>query len=189
MDSMAGSKDILKTILAMRVVFRVDKNTVLKEVGRSTAYFSSRKKEKEDEGAYEKMSTTDSDKDLLEQYWKAACSAATEQLVHFARSIENNVEGDTPYYEVVMEMASQYDTNLNKSVEDSLQNFFINLITSKWMNVVSTEDAQVFAADAIGYMKDVENKMYFRKRPERTTNKREEEDELLPSIYVERSDS
>ena len=57
------------------------------------------------------------------------------------------------------------------------------------MNVVSTEDAQVFAADAIGYMKDVENKMYFRKRPERTTNKREEEDELLPSIYVERSDS
>lgn len=152
----------------MRVTYCVDKKKVMTEVGRLTAYVASRKKE--DDGAYERMSTTDSDNGILEQFWTAACSAATAQLMHFARSIDNDVEGDSPCYEVVMEMSSLYDTNLNESVEDSLQNFFVNLITSKWCNISSPEDAPKFAAEALGYMKDVEKKMYFRKRPTRGSN-------------------
>lgn len=149
----------------MRVTYTVDKNTVLKEVRRLTAYLGQRKQG--DDGTYERISTTESDNDMLEPFWKAACSAATDQLKHFARQIENDVEGDNPCYEVVMEMASLYDTNLNESVEDSLQNFFINTIASKWLNTVSPDDAARFAAEALGYMKDVENKMYYRKRPTR----------------------
>ena len=105
--------------------------------------------------------------DMLEQFWKAACSAATDMLMHFSRSIENDVEGDAPCYEVVMEMSSLYDTSLNESVEDSLQNFFINLMTSKWCKIVCPDDEAKYAADALGYMKDVERKIYHRKRPTR----------------------
>ena len=152
----------------MRVTYTIDKKAVLREVKRLTAFGGSRKKGEED--AYERMSATDSDEGMLEHFWKAACSAATEQLMHYARSIENDVEGDNPCYEVVMEMPSLYDTELNDSIKDSLQNFFINIITSKWYKITSPDDEAKYAADALGYMQDVEKKIYHRKRPKRFTN-------------------
>lgn len=150
----------------MRVTYTVNKNEVFKEVRRLTAYVASSKKD--DNEAYKRLSVTESDSGLIEQFWRAACSAATEQLMHFVRHIENS--DDNQCYEVVMEMASLYDTSLNESIEDSLKNFFINLITSKWFNVLSQDDAKVFAEDAMGYMKDVEKKVYHRKRPTRGSN-------------------
>lgn len=170
----------------MRVTYTVDKSKVLKEVGRLTAYVASRKKE--DEGAAERIPTTDSDKEMLEQFWTAACSAATDELMHFSRRIDNDSDSSQPCYEVVMEMSSLYDTQLNESVEDSLRNFFVNLITSKWCNISSPDDAPKFTAEALGYMKDVERKIYNRKRPTRT-NKEYRRDELLPSISTESSGS
>ncbi len=149
----------------MRVTYTVYKNTVLNEVRRLTNYVGSRKQG--DESAFLRISATESDEDMLEQFWKAACSAATDMLMHFSRSIENDVEGDAPCYEVVMEMSSLYDTALNDSVEDSLQNFFINLMTSKWCKIVCPDDEAKYASDALGYMKDVERKIYHRKRPTR----------------------
>lgn len=149
----------------MRVTYTVYKNDVLTEVMRLTAYVGQRKVG--DEGSYERISVTDSDKAMLEQYWIAACSAATEQLMHYARSIENDIEGDDPCYEVVMEQSSLYDVHLNESIEDSLKNFFISLIAGKWFRITSPDDEAKYAADAIGYMKDVENKLYNRKRPRR----------------------
>lgn len=152
----------------MRVTYTVDKNAVLKEVRRLTNYVGSRKQG--DEGAFQRISATDSDEGMLEQFWKAACSAATEQLMHYARSIENDVDGDNPCYEVVMEMPSLYDTELNDSIKDSLQNFFINIITSKWYKITSPDDEGKYAADALGYMQDVEKKIYHRKIPRRFIN-------------------
>lgn len=152
----------------MRVTYTIDKNTVLEEVKRLTSYGGSRKKG--EEGSYERMSATDSDAAQLEQFWKAACSAATEKLMHYARDIESGVEGDNPCYKVVMEMPSLYDTNLNATIEDSLQNFFVNMIASKWYKITSPDDEAKYAADALGFMVDVERKIYHRKRPSRHSN-------------------
>ena len=152
----------------MRVTYTVDKNAVLKEVRRLTNYVGSRKQG--DEGTFERMSATESDEGMLEQFWKAACSAATEKLMHYARDIESGVEGDNPCYKVVMEMPSLYDTNLNATIEDSLQNFFVNMIASKWYKITSPDDEAKYAADALGFMVDVERKIYHRKRPSRFTN-------------------
>lgn len=149
----------------MRVSYLVDKEAVLKEVRRLTHYGGHRKIG--DDGAFERMRATDSDKDMLEQFWKAACSAATEQLMHYVRCMANDDIGDSPAYEVEMDMPSLYDVNLNDSIEDSLQNFFINLIVSKWYKITSPEDEAKYAADALGYMQDIENKIYHRKRPKR----------------------
>lgn len=148
----------------MRITYLIYKKDVLNGVKRLTSYGGSRKQGAD--GAYERMSATDSDEDMLEQLWRAACSAATEHLMHYARSIEINVEGN-PYYEVVAEMPSLYDINLNDSIKDSIKNFFINFITSKWYKITSPDDEAKYAAEALGYMQDVERKIYHRKRPRR----------------------
>lgn len=149
----------------MRVTYVIGKEAILKEVRRLTHYGGHRKTG--DEGAFERMRATESDKDMLEQFWKAACSAATEQLMHYTKCISNDDIGESTAYEVEMEMPSLYDVILNDSIEESLQNFFINLIASKWYKITSPEDEVKYAAEANGYMKDIENKIYHRKRPKR----------------------
>ena len=104
---------------------------------------------------------------MMEQFWKAACSAATDELKHFSKRVDAEEDSD---YEVVMEMSSLYDTNMNESIEDSLKNFFINIITSKWLNVASPDIAKTYAEEALGYMSDVDKKMYHRVRPKRGRN-------------------
>lgn len=153
----------------IRVIFSVDKEKVLKEVRRLTHYAGQRKQG--DEGTFERMSATDSDKAMLEQFWKAACAAATEQLMHYAISIDNDDVGAAAY-EVALDLPSQYDTNLNESIEDSLKNLFINLIASKWFEWTDAEGkaSATAAADALGFMQDIEKKIYHRKRPCRFTN-------------------
>lgn len=147
----------------MRVTFTINKDAALREVRRLTAYGGNRKIG--DEGAYLRMSATESDEGMLEQFWKAACSAATEQLMHYAVCIAN--EDEEGVYEVVAKMSSLYDTNLNSSIQGSLMNFIVNFIVSKWYKLTSPEDEAKYAADAIGYMADIERKIYFRKRPTR----------------------
>ena len=149
----------------MRVTYTIDKEKVLKEVGRLTNYAGQRKVG--DESTYLRMSTTDSDKEMLEQFWRAACSAATEQLMHYTSCISDDDIGCSTEYEVEVDMPSLYDTNLNESITDSLQNFFINFMASKWFKITSPEDEAKYAAEALGFMQDIEKKIYFRKRPER----------------------
>ena len=145
----------------MEVTFKIDKAEALKEVRRLTAYMGSRKQG--DEGAYVRISATDSDADMLEQFWKAACSAVTEQFKHYAKSVEVSDEG----YDVTMEMSELYDTNLNESIKSGLLGMIVHIIVSKWFKITSPEDEAKYAAEAAGYMADIERKIYHRKRPTR----------------------
>lgn len=149
-----------------RVIFTVDKKTVLMEVRRLTHYAGQRKQG--DDGSFERISATESDSGILEQFWQAACDAATERLMRYAT--ESGVEGEA--YEIVMDMPSQYDTNLSDSIEGSLQNFFVNLIASKWLGYTDADgkSSAMAAAEALGYMQDAEKKISHRKRPRRFTN-------------------
>ena len=148
----------------MEVTYIVDKEKVLKEVRRLTTYVGQRKGE---EGAFERISATDSDRGMLEQFWQAACSAATEQLMHYATDIYIGSACHASDYEVEMDMPSLYDDNLNESVESGLQNFFVNLMTSKWCKITNPDDEAKYAAEALGFMKNIENLIYHRKRPKR----------------------
>lgn len=166
----------------MRVTYTIDKGKVLTEVRRLTAYAAQRKGE---EGAFERMAATESDEGLLEQFWKSACAAATEQLKEYARMIDAGedesgdgiatyrTDGIATYqaYEAVMEMPSLYDKKLNESIEGSLQGFFVNIIASKWFawTDASGKAAETAAAEALVCMQDVERKIYHRKRPGRFT--------------------
>lgn len=151
----------------IRVIFSVDKEKVLKEVRRLTHYVGQRKQG--DEGTFERMSATNGDAGMLEQFWKEACAAATEQLMHYAIRIDNDEDIGTSSYDITLDLPSQYDTSLNESIESSLQNFFINLISSKWFELTDADgkSSGTSAAAALGYMKDVEKKIYYRKRPQR----------------------
>ncbi len=166
----------------MEIEVSVDKSEVLDEVGRLTAYTGQRKEG--DAGVYERISSTSGDADMLEQFWQASCSAMSDNLKPFIKELRYDYEtyeysssninvnpapisvSHTGYY-VKLELSGSYDTSLTGSMMESMKNFFICMMSSKWFKITSHDDAQSYADDAAGYMTDIMRKIYFKKKPSR----------------------
>lgn len=155
-----------KSYTMIAITLTIDKADVLDEVGRLTGYTGSKKGAGDE--VYARISSGDGDHAMLQPFWSAACAAVTEQFKPFLGSIassytKDNVEHDG--YVANLEVSSSYDEHLTVSIEESLKNFFICLIASKWFKITDKEDAEGYALDSEGYMTDVMRKIYYRKKP------------------------
>lgn len=151
------------------VTLTVSKQQVYDEVAKTTSYTGT--KMQNDNSAYDRIFTTDSDRSMLERFWTEACNAATEKLKKFLVSVSDNSEGSTidlsRDYVVELELSSSYDDNLTESVQASLFSFFVSAIVSKWYKFTNKGEADGYAADAVGMMNDVMGKVFYRKKPKR----------------------
>ena len=65
----------------MEIELNVKKNEVLEEVAKTSSYSGS--KMTEDEGAYERIFTTDADREMLERFWSESQVAVCEAMKKF----------------------------------------------------------------------------------------------------------
>lgn len=145
---------------------------VLNEVARTTAYEG---KKASDEGAYERIFTTDEDRSMLQRFWDEAASSMTESLKRFVTSVDDSYttsDGDgtsetLPAYVANLSVSSSYDTALTSSVEKSLFSYFVNAIVSKWNNFVKKDGVQRYEEEANNNMTDILSKLFYKKRPTR----------------------
>lgn len=151
------------------ITLTINKASVYNEVAKTTSYTGA--KMTGDEGAYERIFTTDDDRMMLERFWVEACSAATEQFKPFLLSVSeqpesHGVELDRDY-SVELELSSSFDVHLRDSIETSLFSFFVALIVGKWYRFANKPEAEAYGTEAAGMMDDVMRKIYYRKKPRR----------------------
>lgn len=151
------------------IILTVNKANVYDEVAKTTSYTGV--KMQGDDGAYDRIFTTDDDRLMLERFWVEACNAATEEFKPFIMSVSDqtdshgiNIENN---YIVGLELSSAFDETLKGSIETSLFSFFVAAIVSKWYKFTNKGEQESYAADAVGMMQDVMSKIYFRKKPKR----------------------
>lgn len=153
----------------IEVMLTVNKANVYDEVAKTTSYTGA--KMVGDESAYERIFTTDEDREILERFWVEACNAVTEEFKPFLISVSDQPEDDGTdtgrNYEVKLELSSSYDVTLNKSIETSLFSFFVSAIVAKWYKFTNKGEQEAWAGDALGMMQDVKSKIYYRKKPKR----------------------
>lgn len=120
---------------------------------------------------YDRVFTTDADRELLERFWREACSAVTDEFKQFIVSVDtptiNQEDNKSGMYTVGMSMPSSFDVNLVSSVEQSLLSFFINLITAKWFSISNKGDAEHYQQEALASGNEVRRKIFYRKKPQR----------------------
>lgn len=158
------------------ITIKAVKADVLNEVARTTAYEG---KKASDEGAYERIFTTEEDRSMLQRFWDEAASAITESMKRFVTSVNDsyNTESvtedgktetvDVPAYVANLELSSSYDTALTPSVEKSLFSYFVNAIVSKWNNFVKKDGVERYESEASDNMTDIMSKLYYKKKPTR----------------------
>lgn len=157
----------------IEITIKAIKADVLNEVARTTAYEG---KKASDEGAYERIFTTEEDRSMLQRFWDEAASSMTESLKRFVTSVDDSytesgpdgTKADpVPAYVANLSVSSSYDTALTSSVEKSLFSYFVNAIVSKWNNFVKKDGVQRYEEEANNNMTDILSKLFYKKRPTR----------------------
>lgn len=152
----------------MRISISVNKANVYDEVAKASAYAGA-KKMAEDATSYDRIFTTDEDRLLLERFWVEACNSATNTLKPFVvrvdmQPISHGID-ITRNYTIDLEVSSMYDDILTGSVETSLYSFFVLSILAKWYALTNKVEAESTALEAAASLKDVLQKVYYKKKP------------------------
>lgn len=143
----------------------IKKDDVYNEVAKTTSYTGAKMlgANKDDE-IYDRIFTTDADREMLDRFWAEACNAATEVFKPFLMSIDVK-DG----YSATLEMSSAFDTNLVNGIQSSVLCFLATSIVGKWYQFTNKEESGIYAKEAANILEDVKRKIYFRKRPRRKT--------------------
>ena len=144
----------------MNVTITITKATVLDEVGRLTNYAGS--KMEGDDSTFQRVSTTNSDAQMLGQFWQSACDGATEALKRFIQSLTT-----TTNYVVVLDVSSSYDTSLTGSITTNLQNYMTLHIVSRWYRLANMKEADSYALQAAAQLDEAMSKIFYKKKPTR----------------------
>lgn len=157
----------------IEITIKAIKADVLNEVARTTAYEG---KKSSDEGAYERIFTTEEDRSMLQRFWDEAASSITESMKRFVTSVDDSYttrdadDGTSetlPAYVANLAVSSSYDTALTSSIEKSLFSYFVNAIVSKWNNFVKKDGVQRYEEEANNNMTDILSKLFYKKKPTR----------------------
>ena len=151
------------------IELKINKARVYDEVAKTTSYTGA--KMQGDKSAYDRIFTTDADREMLERFWVEACNGATEQFKPFLVSVtdqpmSHGVELEKDYV-VELELSNNFDESLTGSIETSLFSYFVALIVSKWYKFANKDESESYGGDAAGAIDDVMKKIYYRKKPKR----------------------
>lgn len=147
----------------------IRKSEVYTEVAKTTGYIGAKMQQEGgsgNEGAYERISTTDENAEMLERFWVEACSSVTERFKPFLTSVSTNTEeGKEEAYGVQLEISSAFDASLAGSVETDLFSYFVASIVAKWNRLANKKEAAEYAGEADALMDGMLRKLYWRRKP------------------------
>lgn len=151
----------------MKTTLTINKSEVLQEIAKTTAYLGSKLTETDGQ-AYDRISTTDEDEEMLERFWQECKSTAIGELRTILSSETENTTSGT--YTLTLELSSAWNTGLHDSMEKSLFSFFVMGIASKWQMLANDKaDASDYATIAAASIEDVKQKAFEKLKPTRPT--------------------
>lgn len=151
----------MKTLL-----LTVSREDVYSEVEKTTEYTGA-KMMHADDGAHDRLSVTEADRELLSRFFDEAAGVATDECKRFVDEVTLDEAG----YEARLSMSDSYDEHLSDSIRTSLRNFFVAAVIAKWCKITGSGTGEAYAADASAAMLDVRRKLYYRKKPQRVKPK------------------
>ena len=148
----------------MKVVdITVNKGDVLNEVAKTTAYSGA--KMTGEEGAYERIFTTKSDREMLERFWTECQVSVCETLKKFLQQEETTDEG----WNLKLGLSESFDDTLTKSIKKELFSFFVTGIVAKWYVFTNKKEAGEYESSASHLLVGIHKKVLFKKKPTRPT--------------------
>lgn len=155
------------------ITIQVSKARVLDEVAKTTAYIGQKATSEQDPDAYNRIATTDANREQLDRYWMEACSDTTMMLGHWVVSARSQVLSHHPElgtsadYLVVLALPTNWNRSYEKVISELIISSLVNSIVAKWLLLTMPTQAEAYAALASGTEKQIMQVLLERVRPTR----------------------
>lgn len=145
------------------ITININKNDVYDEVAQTTSYTGA--KMENDDDAYDRIFTTESDRSQLERFWNESCVSVCEALKEFILNETNDSNGFT----IDLGLSSSFESGLEPALNKEMFSFFVNNIVCKWYVFTNKKEAADFSVMATTMLDGVKRKAYYRRKPTRPT--------------------
>lgn len=149
----------------MEITLSISQSEVFTEVAQTTSYTGA--KMDDDANAYERIFTTDEDKNQLKRFWDESRAEVAQTLIRVLSSESMAKDGDT--YNVVLNLSCAFDTALQPGMQLGLFSYFVQSIAAKWYVFTNKKEAGDYADRATAILEEVKEKAFFKKKPVRPT--------------------
>jgi len=155
---------------------QLSKARVLDEVAKTTAYIGSKAVSQEDPLTYERISTTDANREQLDRYWMEACSDLSTVLDHWAASIRSQTLTHHPEigtardYLVRLSLPTNWAAAYATTLEEVAMSFLVNSIVAKWLLLTMPSQVETYAALAGAAGQQIAQLLLARVRPTRRSS-------------------
>lgn len=151
------------------VNIQINKARVMDEVAKTTAYIGKKSTTEEDPGAFNRVATTDANREQLDRYWMEGCSGASLLLDHWMKSVDTQVLTHHPEldrdYKATLAMPTNWPSQYQTTLHEALTSYLVNFIVSKWLLIAMPSQAEAYAALASGAGLQIESILLMRQRP------------------------
>lgn len=144
----------------MEVTLRINKDSVFDEVAMTAEYTGAKMA---DETAYERISLTDENREILNRFWSESKTLICGHLKRMFISEEDTED----IYNLSLELSESFGSQLITNLQSSLHHFFVANIISKWYALTNKEEAAGYATAAASYIEEIMRKAYSKEKPSR----------------------
>jgi hypothetical protein len=148
----------------MDKIYSINEATVMNSVGMNTAYAGDRYVG--DDGAYDRISTTEGEEALLKEYFGLGFNAIVQTLEPFVTTIDS----DKGVYNISCKFPDRASSIAVSEIQGYLHPFMVSFIKSKWYMVSNKAEAETEAIVANGMLESIKALAYRRVKPTRNSN-------------------
>lgn len=144
----------------MEVTLTINKESVFDEVAMTAEYTGAKMA---DETAYERISLTDENREILDRFWSESKTLICGHLKRMFISEEDTEDS----YTLSLELSESFGNQLTTNLHSSLHHFFVANIVAKWYALTNKEEAAGYATAAASYIEEIMRKAYSKEKPSR----------------------
>ena len=130
------------------------------EVDKTSTYVGAKTITKDGGNLYYNISTVKEDAEMLERYWREACSDVAAVAKEFLKSAETTDEDWT----LTLEMPAKYKTGFNEVLKYRVFSYIVRAVLIRWLLLCgfSANMIKVFQEEAHGILIGIEDILYTR---------------------------
>lgn len=140
----------------------IKKDDVMEEVAKTTAFIGAKKTLEDGKSAYEQVFVKESDKVMLEQYWKDAIGGLCQVWQKWVKEWYDT-DGDERYA-LTLGMPDVYNSANNEAVRKAAFNYMVNWIIMEWCVVANKDEVQMYQDKVASIGMEIKKLLYGKRR-------------------------
>lgn len=144
----------------MELTINILKAEVMAEVDKTSAYIGAKTITQDGGNLYYSISTIKEDAEMLERYWREACSDVAAVAKEFLKSAETT-DAD---WTLTLEMPAKYNTGYNEVLKYRVFSYIVRQVLIRWLQLCSFSANMVktFQDEATGIFAGIADILYAR---------------------------